>query len=50
MKNFIKRIWSNYLDYQQKRAAYYALQSMSDKQLSDIGIPRCDINRRVNNY
>ncbi len=45
---YVHKLWSSYLDYQEKRAAYMALQALTDYQLRDIGIgSRSDIRRMV---
>ena len=33
-------------DYQDRRASYWMLQNMTDRQLSDIGVARCEIEKR----
>lgn len=40
-KNMIKR----FQDAQMRRVAYWQLQNLSDNDLKDIGITRCDIRR-----
>ena len=45
---YVHKLWSSYLDYQEKRAAYMTLQALTDYQLRDIGIgSRSDIRRMV---
>ena len=40
-------VWARHLVNQERRASYYVLRSMNDKQLRDIGVSRCDIRQRV---
>ena len=47
MKKYFYKIWNNYLDYKERRAAYVILRSMSDYTLKDIGLYRSDIRRQV---
>ena len=43
---YVHKLWLRYLDYQEKRAAYMTLQSLSDYQLRDMGIGcRSEIKR-----
>ena len=45
---YVHKLWSKYIDYQEKRAAYMALQALSDYQLKDMGIGcRNDIRRLI---
>jgi uncharacterized protein YjiS (DUF1127 family) len=43
----IKKIWKRIVDMQERRAAYWTLQHMSDKQLRDIGVTRGELKQRV---
>lgn len=47
MKRFLARMWVKLIRYQERRAAMYALQAMTDKQLRDLGITRGEIRSRV---
>jgi len=42
-----KKMWAQHLVNQGRRASYYALKSMTEAQLKDIGVNRCDIRQRV---
>ena len=43
----LKRWWAAYLAWRSRRAATVALCAMSDLELKDIGLRRCDITRGV---
>lgn len=43
----IKKILLSLQESQQRRADYWILQSMSDKELRDIGIARSEIAHKV---
>jgi uncharacterized protein YjiS (DUF1127 family) len=49
MKNFLSRMWAALIEARQREAmrkiAMYQLHSMTDKELRDIGISRCEIKR-----
>ena len=47
MKKYFYKMWNNYLEYKERRAAYVVLRSMSDYTLKDIGLYRSDIRRQV---
>ena len=47
IKNKINAIWKKVSDYQDRRASYWMLQNMTDRQLSDIGVSRSEIRSRV---
>jgi uncharacterized protein YjiS (DUF1127 family) len=47
IKNKISAIWKKVSDYQDRRASYWMLQNMTDRQLSDIGVSRSEIRSRV---
>ena len=39
------KIWNHLVRMQEIRAAEFALRSMTDSQLKDIGVTRCEIKR-----
>ena len=41
------RIWDYIITVQEKRAAYWQLNNMSDKALKDMGITRGDIYQKI---
>ena len=43
----LKRWWAAYLARRSRRAAMVALRAMSDLELKDMGLRRCDIPRGV---
>ena len=43
----VRNFWNKIVKSQERRAAYYMLQSLSDRQLSDIGVTRAEIKCRV---
>jgi uncharacterized protein YjiS (DUF1127 family) len=43
----LKRWWAAYLAWRSRRAAMVALCAMSDLELKDMGLRRCDIPRGV---
>ena len=43
----IKRIIKAIIAHQEKRAAYYTLVNLTDKDLKDIGITRGELKQRV---
>lgn len=43
----VRNFWNKIVQSQEKRAAYYMLQNLSDRQLSDIGVTRSEIKYRV---
>jgi uncharacterized protein YjiS (DUF1127 family) len=43
MRKFFKKI----ADMQERRAAYYLLHNLTDKQLKDMGITRGEIRQKV---
>ena len=49
MKDFLARMWAAFIEARQKQAdrriAIQQLSSLTDKELNDIGINRCDIKR-----
>lgn len=47
MFKFIKKVWAAIEKVQEKRAAYWMLQNLSDRELKDIGIGRGQIREVV---
>lgn len=47
MFNYLKSVWDSLVDYQDKRATVMMLSRLSDKELADIGISRCNIHEMV---
>jgi len=47
MKNFMTRVVRKIQRHQQLRADYWLLQTLSDKELKDIGVSRSEIHYRV---
>lgn len=45
--NRLNRFWKSIEKNQQRRADYWILQNMSDKQLKDMGISRGEIYSRI---
>jgi len=45
IKNKLSAIWKKIVVYQDRRASYWMLQNMTDRQLRDLGICRGDIKR-----
>ena len=43
----LKKVFNRLVEYQQKRADYYLLQKMSDKELHDIGVSRGEIYSKI---
>ena len=43
----LKKFWATLVRMQEVRAAEYALRNMTDKQLKDIGVTRCEIRKAV---
>lgn len=43
----LKRLLNRIIEIQEKRAQYYMLSRMTDRELHDIGIGRADIRRVV---
>lgn len=46
--NSLHGIWKSIQESQQRRANYWILQNMSDKQLKDMGVTRGEIRSLVN--
>lgn len=42
-----KRVFNKLVAAQEKRAAYWMLHNMTDRQLKDIGVTRAEIRQRV---
>lgn len=47
MKNFFKKLNKTIQEMQQRRADYYILTHMSDRELRDLGIGRAEIRARI---
>lgn len=47
MKNFFKKLMNAIQEMQQRRADYYILTHMSDRELRDLGIGRAEIRARI---
>lgn len=43
----LKRLFKRIIEIQEKRAEYYMLSRMTDRELHDLGIGRADIHRVV---
>jgi len=43
----LKRLLNRIIEIQERRAQYYMLSRMTDRELNDIGIGRADIHRVV---
>ena len=43
----LKRLWHRAVAAQERRANYWKLQNMTDKQLRDIGLDRYQIKQRI---
>lgn len=46
--NFLRKLWVAFEAYQQRRADYLILTSLSDRELRDLGIGRSEIRRVLN--
>ena len=42
----LKKLWRRAVAAQERRANYWKLQNMTDKELRDIGVERFEINKR----
>jgi uncharacterized protein YjiS (DUF1127 family) len=42
-----KRLWNKAIEMQERRATYWILQNMTDKELRDIGVDRSNIKYRI---
>ena len=47
MKHYLQKLWSRYLDYQEKRAAYVTLTALPDRLLRDMGVSRAELHYKV---
>ena len=47
VSKFAAAVWARHLIRQERRVSYWQLQNMTDIDLKDIGISRCDIRREV---
>jgi len=47
MKYYIHKAWSNFLDYQERRAAYVTLSNLPDYLLKDMGISRGELRYKI---
>jgi uncharacterized protein YjiS (DUF1127 family) len=43
----LKKLWHRAVAAQERRANYWKLQNMTDKELRDIGVERFEIKQRV---
>jgi len=43
----LKKLWRRAVAAQERRANYWKLQNMTDKQLRDIGLDRYQIKQRI---
>jgi len=43
----LKKLWDRAVAVQERRANYWKLHNMTDRELRDIGIDRYDIKNRV---
>ena len=43
----LKKLWLRAVAAQERRANYWILQNMTDKELRDIGVERFEIKQRV---
>jgi uncharacterized protein YjiS (DUF1127 family) len=43
----IRSFWKRVVESQERRATFHTLQTLSDKQLMDIGVTRAEIKARV---
>ncbi len=47
MKSFFRKLWKAIEESQQRRADYYLLQQLSDRELRDLGIGRSEIRAAI---
>jgi len=47
MKNFFRKLWKAIEESQQRRADYWILQNLSDRELRDMGISRSQIRSAI---
>jgi uncharacterized protein YjiS (DUF1127 family) len=43
----LKKLWRRAVAAQERRANYWKLQNMTDKELRDIGVERFEINKLI---
>jgi len=43
----LAEIWKRHLIRQERRVSYWQLQNMTDRELKDIGVSRCDIRQKI---
>ena len=43
----LKKLWHRVVAAQERRANYWKLQNMTDRELRDIGVERFEIKQRV---
>ena len=43
----LKNLWRRAVAAQERRANYWKVQNMTDKELRDIGVERFEINKRI---
>lgn len=43
MKSFFRKLWKAIQESQQRRADYYLLQQLTDRELRDLGLGRSQI-------
>lgn len=41
----LKKLFNKIIEYQERRAAYWQLQNLTDQELNDIGVSRSEIYR-----
>lgn len=46
MKKLLVRLWAAFLTYQERRAMYVMLNSLTARQLKDMGLDREGFNKR----
>mgnify|MGYP003644610448 FL=1 len=42
----LKRLWNRAIEIQERRAAYWKVYNMTDRELRDIGVERFEIEQR----
>lgn len=47
MKDFLARMWAAYERYAERRATYTILNTLSDRQLNDMGVSRQQLRDRL---
>ena len=43
----LKKLWRRAVAAQERRANYWKIQNMTDKELREIGVERFEINKRI---